>query len=251
MAEGTRSARMNRIFDDRARYVDRFGWLLVVTAATVVGLALVNLGSFSVDVARWAAVLVTALVAATMSLAMRASGTARLWQRVVDTILALGLVTAIAFVTSTTGDVPVAAAPAATVLLAAIAPTVVVRRLFRHRRATRATLLGAISAYLLIALAFFYAFLAVDHYEQADFFGEAQPTSAFMYFSLTTITTLGYGDLAAHTETGRLLATAEAVVGQVYLVTVVAMVVALLTQNVSERSRDGAARAPGHESGRQ
>jgi len=245
MAEGSRSARVNRFFDDRSRYVDRFGWLLVLTATTVVVLALVDLGALSVDAARWATVLVTALVAATMSLALRASGTTRLWQRIVDTILAVGLVAAgvLALVTSTTSDVPVTAAPAATVLLAMIAPAVVVRRLLRHRRATRATLLGAISAYLLIALAFFYAFLAVDQYEQADFFGEAQPTSAFMYFSLTTITTLGYGDLAAHTELGRLLATTEAVVGQVYLVTFVAMVVSLLAQNWSQRPPDDATRA--------
>jgi hypothetical protein len=241
---------VNRFFDDRSRYVDRFGWLLVLTATTVVVLALVDLGAFSVDTARWATVLVTALVAATMSLAQRATGTTRLWQRIVDTILAIRHVAVVllALITSTTSDASVTAAPAATVLLAAIAPAVVVRRLLHHRRAARATLLAAISAYLLIALAFYYAFLAVDQYEQADFFGEAQPTSAFMYFSLTTITTLGYGDLAAHTEIGRLLATTEAVVGQVYLVTLVAMVVSLLAQNWFERPPDDATRAQGGES---
>ncbi|GAA4874180.1 potassium channel family protein [Serinicoccus chungangensis] len=116
----------------------------------------------------------------------------------------------------------------------------VIRRLLHHRQVVRATLLGAISAYLLIALAFFYAFLAAEHYHQPPLFGDPQPTTSFMYFSLTSITTLGYGDLAARTEIGRLLATTEAVLGQVYLVTVVAMVVSLLAQTWSDRPHDEA-----------
>ncbi len=244
MGESSRSTRMERFFDDKSSYVDRFGWLLTLTATTVVLLSLVDLGAIPANAERWSTVLVTALVAATLSLALRASGTLRLWQRIVDAILALGLVAAVvlAVATSQNDNLPVTVAPAATMLLAMIAPAVVVRRLLRHRSVTRATLLGAISAYLLIALAFFYAFLAVDQYQQASFFGGAQPTSVFMYFSLTTITTLGYGDLVAHTQLGRLLATTEAVIGQVYLVTFVAMVVALLAQDWSQRPHDDASR---------
>ena len=48
-----------------------------------------------------------------------------------------------------------------------------------------------------------------------------------MYFSLVTITTLGYGDLAAAEPFGRYLSTAEAVIGTVFLVTFVARLVAL------------------------
>lgn len=240
MAEGPGSARMDQIFDERSRYVDRFGWLLVLIATTTILLFVVDLDAIPADSARWSTIVVTALVAATLSMALRASGTTRRWQRLVDIILSLGIAAGVVLVLLTPPtDGTIAAAPAALVLLAAIAPAVVVRRLIRHRQVTRATLLGAISAYLLIALAFFYAFLAVDQYHQAPFFGQAQPTTAFVYFSLTTITTLGYGDLAAHTEIGRLLATTEAVVGQVYLVTFVAMVVALLAQSWSDR--------PGHD----
>ena len=52
-----------------------------------------------------------------------------------------------------------------------------------------------------------------------------------MYFSLSTITTTGYGDLTAASPFGRLLAMAEAVTGQVYLVTFVAMLVGLFAAN--------------------
>jgi voltage-gated potassium channel Kch len=59
-----------------------------------------------------------------------------------------------------------------------------------------------------------------------------------MYFSLTTITTVGYGDLTAQTHLGRLLANSEAVIGQVYLVTFVAMIVGLRAQAWRNRSGD-------------
>ena len=42
------------------------------------------------------------------------------------------------------------------------------------------------------------------------------------------MTTTGYGDFVAGTEPGRALSVFEAVVGQVYLVTVVALIVANL-----------------------
>ena len=83
-------------------------------------------------------------------------------------------------------------------------------------------------------MAFNFAFLAVDFYQSETFFSTQEPTTSFIYFSLTTITTLGYGDLAPVSEVGRLLATIEALVGQVYLVTFVGMVVGLL---VAERQR--------------
>ena len=46
-----------------------------------------------------------------------------------------------------------------------------------------------------------------------------------MYFSLVTITTVGYGDFAAVTDLGRMAAASEAVLGQVFLVTFVALIV--------------------------
>lgn len=93
-----------------------------------------------------------------------------------------------------------------------------------------AHLAGAISAYLLIAFTFTFAFLTVNSYESGDFFGRAEPTTSFMYFSLTSITTVGYGDLTATTDLGRLLATSEAVICRIFLVTLVAALVALYTR---------------------
>ena len=47
----------------------------------------------------------------------------------------------------------------------------------------------------------------------------------FLYFSLATLTTTGYGDLSAATELGRAMAVTEALIGQMYLVTVLAVIV--------------------------
>jgi hypothetical protein len=89
-----------------------------------------------------------------------------------------------------------------------------------------------VAAYLQLSIAFDYLFRVVDAYQAVPFFGQPEPSTAYMYFSLVSITTLGYGDLAPVTELGRLLSVSEALIGQVFLVTFVGMVVGLLTQRV-------------------
>lgn len=229
------------MFSDDAPHLDRFGLLLALTAVSVVALSLVDLGDPGAGVGAEAAVLVaSALVVVTLSVALRSSGLARRWQRVADVLMVVGLLgLGVVVLIDSVAARPITGYDTGTpslvlVVLAVVAPVVVVRRLLRHRRITRATLFAALSAYLLIAVAFFYAFLAGDSYGPS-FFGEDEPTTSFMYFSLTTITTVGFGDLSAATPFGRLLATSEAMLGQVYLVTVVAFTVSLLGE---QRRRD-------------
>ncbi|BDZ41765.1 hypothetical protein GCM10025865_10640 [Paraoerskovia sediminicola] len=172
----------------------------------------------------------TALVAATLLLSLRASGLAQRHRRRAEVVVGvLVALLALAVVTDLFGLAESDAALGVSPVLASfalVAPIFVVRRLLRHHSVTLSTLLGALTAYLLIGVAYYFAFLSVDGIG-GQFFGEAEPTTTFMYFSLTTITTLGYGDVAAATDVGRLLATSEAIIGQVYLVTVVAMIVSL------------------------
>ena len=49
-----------------------------------------------------------------------------------------------------------------------------------------------------------------------------------LYFSFTSLTTVGYGDFTARTNLGHTLAVSEALLGQIYLVTVVSLIVANL-----------------------
>jgi hypothetical protein len=211
-----------------SRWVDRFGLLLVLVATTVALLSLVDIRASAGQVSAQIAGLVTTLtVGATLGLALRASGLRTRWRRrayvFVGVLVVLSLVVVLVLETPDS----VTSAPPLLFAIAAFAPVVVARRLVRHRVVTIATLLGAVSAYLLIALAYYYAFLTVDAYSAEPFFGAEESTTSFMYFSMTTITTLGYGDLAAVTPLGRLLATSEAIVGQVYLVVFVALIVSL------------------------
>lgn len=55
----------------------------------------------------------------------------------------------------------------------------------------------------------------------------AHSLSDDLFFSFTTLTTTGYGNLIPVTGLGRALAMLEALTGQLYLVTVVARLVAL------------------------
>ena len=173
---------------------------------------------------------------ATLLLALRASGLSRRLQRIADliVIVIVSSVSFLAVVTSFTDIVPppTTAAPILVVLLAIVAPMAIIRRLVQHREVTRGTLLGAISGYLLLPIAFFYVFIASATIDPGAVLrrplSRRPPTCTS---ASRTITTTGYGDLTAASPFGRLLAMAEAVTGQVYLVTFVAMLVGLFAAN--------------------
>ena len=60
----------------------------------------------------------------------------------------------------------------------------------------------------------------------------------FLYFSFVTQTTVGYGDFTAAGDLGRALCVVEALVGQLYLVTIIAVLVSRMA------GRPGIAPAP-------
>jgi hypothetical protein len=127
-----------------------------------------------------------------------------------------------------------------------VTPVFVTRRLFLQARVTAGTIFGAMAVFLLIALAFDYVFLSLAQWG-SPVFGQPEPTTSYMYFSLVTITTLGYGDLSPVSEASRYFATAEAVIGTTYLVTVVARLVAMFgtDQTITPDAR-GSDSEPGH-----
>ena len=74
----------------------------------------------------------------------------------------------------------------------------------------------------------FFAFVygAIDRYAY-PFFAEhvTGNVSNCLYFSFTTLTTVGYGDVTAATNLGHTLSSLEGLTGQIYLVTVVSLLV--------------------------
>ena len=90
-------------------------------------------------------------------------------------------------------------------------------------------MLGALCIYVLVGLLFAFIYLAVNELRSEPFF--AQPgehaQSEFVYFSFVALTTLGFGDLSPAVGLPQALTALEALFGQVFLVTLVARLVAL------------------------
>ena len=112
-------------------------------------------------------------------------------------------------------------------LLAVVAPVVILRRIAMSPTITFRLVLGALSIYLLLGLAYAYLFplIAVLSGEQSFVQVSDPNTSDFLYFSYTTLATIGFGDFTAATSLGRMLSVSEGLVGQLYLVSAVALLV--------------------------
>jgi hypothetical protein len=104
--------------------------------------------------------------------------------------------------------------------------TGVVKQFREEGGVTIHSMFGVICLYLLVGLIFGVTYATIQDISSTDFFiGEQAGRDDFLYFSFATLTTVGYGDLVAATNLGRSLAITEALVGQIYLVTVVALIV--------------------------
>jgi hypothetical protein len=117
-----------------------------------------------------------------------------------------------------------------TALMVALAPISIARGVIvdvREHGVTLHTMFGVLCIYLLLGILFAFTYGIVGVLSSDPFFAQhaTESTKNFLYFSFVTITTVGYGDLTAGTYLGRSLAIAEALVGQIYLVTVVAAIV--------------------------
>jgi hypothetical protein len=188
----------------------------------------------------FASATLTTIAGAMFLVAVRVSGVARPWRIAADVVVVIGIVvtSALVIVDFQTGELPVYVRPGLVWTILAISlPAMVVRRLLHHRHVTSRTVIGAISAYLLIAVAFESVFVSLDIYQDVPFFGHPEPTPTFMYFSLSSLTTLGLGDVAAASNLGRFLSVSEAVIGQMFLVTILALVVGLMGQRFAAGGR--------------
>jgi hypothetical protein len=117
-----------------------------------------------------------------------------------------------------------------TALMVALAPASIVRGVIvdvQEHGVSLHTMFGVLCIYLLIGMLFAFLYGLVAATASGAFFQQhaAESTKNFLYFSFVTITTVGYGDLTAASNLGRSIAIAEALTGQIYLVTVVAAIV--------------------------
>ena len=112
-------------------------------------------------------------------------------------------------------------------LLVVAAPVAIVRGVLQRGVIDSKTILAALSIYVLAGMLWAFVELTIQAASSHPFFAQTAKgtTSDFLYFSFVTLTTVGYGDLTAVGGLGRAVAVLEAMFGQIYLVTVVAVLI--------------------------
>ncbi len=115
-----------------------------------------------------------------------------------------------------------------------VVTVLLVQSLFRAQdHITADTLYGALSVYLILGLIWSMAYTVLElttpgsfRFDTEGLLGQSR-FDRFLGFSFTTLTTLGYGNVAPTTPRADAMATLEAITGQVYLAVVIARFVAL------------------------
>ena len=207
-----------RSFAERVRGADSYGLLLLLVLSSLFLTALVGDGD-------WGRVVSTVMSGTTTLFAFWTSRPSVAVLRGVAIVVALSIVAAVAAVIGSSIEFDHVGRGGLAVITAAT-PVVVGRRLLRHPRVQGSTVLGALCIYLLLGLFFAYLYSTIGAINE-PFFAQI-PTATtvdYLYFSYVTLTTVGYGDLTAAQDVGRMVAVSEALTGQLYLVTVVALLV--------------------------
>jgi hypothetical protein len=160
-------------------------------------------------------------------LALRSSPISLWVARLIFGVVAVGSAVAFGLVLAQPSQGAVGAAQIWTGLVLLVSVVVIVRRILANTTVTMQSIYGALSAYIIIGLMFAAFYGAMDRLGGVPFFSNSQPgdTKTYQYFSFTTLTTLGYGDFTAATDAGRAVAVLEAMVGQIFLATLVARLV--------------------------
>lgn len=200
----------------------RYGVALVLTSVT---LAFV-LAAPSGDVATAVSALLTGF---TIGEIVWTSGARRAVRRAAAVVILLTVIGAILVVALGTGRKGIPEGLSGLMIFAAvpIAGSGVVRLVRERGGVTLQAVAGAIVVYLLAGLLFAFAYGVLADFSSSPIFtngGDGTPSDR-LYFSLTALTTTGFGDFVMATRLGRSISVLEALLGQLYLVTVLAVFV--------------------------
>ena len=201
-----------------------FGTVLVLIGASFVFAA-------TASDADWTTGVLVALQGLTLIAAIWTSGLARTRSWLVFGLAMLAVVIGLAVASSAVGGADlIGAVGLVSALLSIGVVVVIVRSIARSPEVNAQSILGAICVYISIGIVFLFAYGAVAEIGSGPFFAQGgDGTRALrLYFSYVTLATLGYGDYTPATNIGHMLAVVEALLGQIYLVTVVALLVARL-----------------------
>jgi hypothetical protein len=145
-------------------------------------------------------------------------------------VLTLGLAMIVAVALVSVGDVPRWLLAVLAVVVTAGIPIALVRgllRLLRDKGVTIHAVAGSLAIYLSIGLVFAWVIGFVAQVGSSPYF--AQHTNGTqgdkVYYSFTVLTTTGFGDFTPATPTGHAIAVIEMLTGQLYLVTVIGLLI--------------------------
>ena len=203
------------------RVTDAFGLVLGLVLVTFILTSLISNSG-------WGSVLIMASTGATSIVALTSSEAPVRFVHASIYLSALSLLLAI--VGAVAGaDVWLDLGAVIQVTLLAIATVSVLIRVVTAVEVNARVILGAISVYTVLGLLFGFTYEAVARVQSAPFFegGPAVHHGDFLFYSYTTLTTTGYGNLVASGQPGEMISTFEMLIGQIFLVTLVAGLVSL------------------------
>ena len=185
-------------------------------------------GLATVATQRWTVSVLLFLQVGTVWYTLRASGARTAVRRGAGVVFALALLAGLGNLVSSLGPLVGGTFVAATALYV-VAPISVTGDLARRRDAGRQMLFGALAAYLMLGMAFAFAYRCLAFFGAGRFFGPAGDGTLAdcLFFSFVTLTTTGYGNLVPAAIAGQTLAVLEGLLGQLFLVTVVAKIVSV------------------------
>ena len=232
MERAERRAQGGELWRQRAEKVrDAFGLVLALVLLTYLLASLL-------DNKGWSAVVLTVTTSATSVVALVSS---HVRARVVRVSIWLSALTvglaAISAVTDERWFLNFASL--IQICLLTVAMAAVLWRVVSSAEVGSRTILGAISVYAVLGILFTFAYGTIDRIQDGPFFEEvARPEgNDFLFFSYTTLTTTGYGNLVPGGQPGRMLAGLEMMIGQIFLVTLVAGLVSLWRPGEALRRR--------------
>jgi hypothetical protein len=215
----------------------QFGKALLLIVASIFAIA------FSED-AGWLRVVALVLEGGALLFILRTSDAHRRFLQVAEVAVVASVIVGSLVVTVGSGDTPGVATALVGAFLAVGAPIAIVRRLTRERVIDLQVLAGALCLYLLLGLFFTFVYSLIKVIDPPLFVQQTGASTAnITYFSYVTMTTVGYGDLTLRADVPRMFAVTEALMGQLYLVSAVALVVSRLGQERQRlrKDRSGAA----------
>jgi ion channel len=212
----------------RASWLDRFQ----ATHSYWAVLAAISAAFFFAALApdtSWATSVLVLLETGTLVLALRTAGWRATQSRIVFALVAVGTGAAIADILWSTTVVNAILGVLMGLLALALAVVIALGAVEQGEVNSR-SVAGAICVYVLLGMIFMYAYGVMAVLGHGAFFAQGvDGTRALrLYFSYVTLATLGYGDYTAAGNLGHAFAVLEALMGQLYLVTVVAVVVTRL-----------------------